>query len=47
VFGDIRQYLAAGNALRDLVHESNKADHTWFVDDLHALDDRLRAAQPA
>ncbi|MEV0397853.1 DUF4180 domain-containing protein [Polymorphospora rubra] len=44
VVGDISQHLAASAALRALVHESNRADHVWFVPDLDALDARLRAA---
>ncbi len=42
VVGDISAHLARSAALRALVHESNRADHVWFVDDLDALDDRLR-----
>ncbi|MGC9667843.1 DUF4180 domain-containing protein [Planosporangium sp. 12N6] len=42
VVGDISRHLAASPALRALVHESNHADHVWFVPDLDALDDRLR-----
>ncbi|WP_190817142.1 DUF4180 domain-containing protein [Saccharopolyspora pogona] len=44
VVGDISRRLAASSALRALVHESNKADHVWFVPDLDALDARLRDA---
>ncbi|PKW15371.1 DUF4180 domain-containing protein [Saccharopolyspora spinosa] len=44
VVGDISRHLAASSALRALVHESNKADHVWFVPDLDALDARLRDA---
>ncbi|AVT35839.1 DUF4180 domain-containing protein [Plantactinospora sp. BB1] len=43
VVGDISGHLAASSALRALVQESNRADHIWFVPDLDALDDRLRA----
>lgn len=43
VVGDISRHLAASSALRALVHESNGADHVWFVADLEALDARLRA----
>ncbi|GAA3739946.1 hypothetical protein HDA32_002703 [Spinactinospora alkalitolerans] len=43
VVGDISRHLAASSALRALVHESNRADHVWFVPDLDALDARLRA----
>ncbi|WP_422769792.1 DUF4180 domain-containing protein [Plantactinospora sp. WMMC1484] len=44
VVGDISRHLAASTALRALVHESNRAGHVWFVDDLDALEIRLRAA---
>ncbi|WP_431975793.1 DUF4180 domain-containing protein [Micromonospora haikouensis] len=43
VVGDISERLAASPALRALVHESNRADHVWFLPDLDALDARLRA----
>ncbi|GAA3758613.1 DUF4180 domain-containing protein [Plantactinospora mayteni] len=43
VVGDISAHLATSSALRALVEESNRADHVWFVPDLDALDDRLRA----
>jgi hypothetical protein len=42
VIGDISRHLAASSALRALVHESNRADHVWFVPDLDTLDARLR-----
>lgn len=41
VVGDISAYVAASTALRDLVSESNRGRHVWFVADLDALDDRL------
>ncbi|MDG4819934.1 DUF4180 domain-containing protein [Micromonospora sp. WMMD956] len=44
VIGDISERLARSPALRALVHESNRADHVWFLPDLDALDARLRAA---
>ncbi|MFF5052132.1 DUF4180 domain-containing protein [Micromonospora sp. NPDC000663] len=44
VVGDISAQLSESSALRALVHESNRAGHVWFVSDLDALDDRLRAA---
>lgn len=43
VIGDISRHLAASSALRAFVHESNQADHVWFLPDLDALDARLRA----
>lgn len=42
IVGDISRHVAASSALRALVHESNRADHVWFVPDLDALDARLR-----
>jgi hypothetical protein len=47
VIGDISRHLAASSALRALVHESNGADHVWFVPDLDALDARLRERVPS
>ncbi|MEV4820545.1 DUF4180 domain-containing protein [Micromonospora sp. NPDC049275] len=44
VVGDISTQLAQSSALRALVHESNRGEHIWFVPDLDALDERLRAA---
>ncbi|MEU6744096.1 DUF4180 domain-containing protein [Streptosporangium sandarakinum] len=44
VVGDISRYLAAGSALRALVHESNLGEHVWFLPDLDALDARLAVA---
>ncbi|MFG3552956.1 DUF4180 domain-containing protein [Micromonospora sp. NPDC047557] len=43
VVGDISTHLDGSSALRALVHESNQAGHIWFVPDLDALDERLRA----
>ncbi|MEV0328698.1 DUF4180 domain-containing protein [Micromonospora echinospora] len=43
VLGDMSRHLAASSALRALVHESNRADHVWFLPDFEALDARLRA----
>lgn len=43
VLGDISRHLATSSALRALVHESNRADHVWFLPDIEALDARLRA----
>ncbi|MFY1619552.1 DUF4180 domain-containing protein [Micromonospora sp. WMMD736] len=44
VVGDISAQLAGSSALRALVHESNRGEQIWFVPDLDALDERLRAA---
>ncbi|MEU4547990.1 DUF4180 domain-containing protein [Nonomuraea dietziae] len=41
VIGDISRHLQASSALRAFVHESNQADHVWFLPDLDALDARL------
>ncbi|WP_433537214.1 DUF4180 domain-containing protein [Micromonospora sp. CA-249363] len=43
VVGDISPQLAESSALRALVHESNRGEQIWFVPDLDALDERLRA----
>ncbi|MFI1196305.1 DUF4180 domain-containing protein [Micromonospora sp. NPDC020750] len=43
VLGDISRHLAASSALRALVHESNRAEHVWFLPDLDALEARLTA----
>ncbi|WP_157254107.1 DUF4180 domain-containing protein [Nonomuraea typhae] len=44
VVGDIERHLEGSSALRALVEESNRGGQVWFVPDLRALDDRLRAA---
>ncbi|WP_422741702.1 DUF4180 domain-containing protein [Micromonospora sp. WMMD754] len=44
VVGDISAHLARSGALRALVAESNRHDQVWFLPDLDALDERLRAA---
>jgi hypothetical protein len=41
VVGDISAHVAASTALRDLVYESNKGNHIWFVADLDELDTHL------
>jgi hypothetical protein len=41
VVGDISANVAASTALRDLVTESNRGRHVWFVDDLDELDTHL------
>ncbi len=41
VVGDISAHVAASTALRDLVHESNRGRHIWFVADLDELDTHL------
>jgi hypothetical protein len=41
VVGDISAQVAASEALRDLVRESNRGHQLWFVADLDELDTRL------
>jgi Domain of unknown function (DUF4180) len=43
VVGDISARTGASEALRDLVRESNRGDHIWFVADLDELDARFAA----
>ncbi len=43
IVGDISPYLEVSSALRDLVYESNRGQHVWFVADLDDLDTRLSA----
>lgn len=38
VVGDISAQVAASSALRDLVYESNRGRHVWFVAGLDELD---------
>jgi hypothetical protein len=41
IVGDISAYVAESTALRDLVTESNRGRHIWFVADLDELDAHL------
>jgi Domain of unknown function (DUF4180) len=41
VVGDIAERVEASTALRDLVRESNRGRHIWFVTDLDQLDTHL------
>jgi uncharacterized protein DUF4180 len=41
IVGDISPSVAASTALRDLVIESNRGRHIWFVADLDELDTHL------
>jgi len=41
VLGEIDDYLAGSEALRDFVWESNRGDHVWFLADREALEARL------
>lgn len=43
VVGDIDDHLAASEAFRDWVRESNRGRQTWFVDSAADLDSRLAA----
>ena len=44
IVGDISAEVAASNALRDFVRESNRGRHVWFADDEAAFRKRLEAA---
>jgi len=46
IVGDISAYLAASEALRDFVRESNRGPHVWFVADQDELARRLAASPP-
>ena len=39
--GDVSEAVAASNALRDFVRESNRGRHVWFVADLAELETKL------
>ena len=39
--GDISEAMAASNALRDFVRESNRGRHVWFVADMAELEAKL------
>lgn len=41
VVGDVTAAVAASDALRDFVRESDRGRHVWFVADLDALASRL------
>jgi hypothetical protein len=41
ILGDISAHLAASNALRDFVRESNRGTSVWFLADLAALELKL------
>ena len=41
VLGDISSYVAASNALRDFVRESNRGAHLWFLASSEELAERL------
>jgi hypothetical protein len=41
ILGDISDHVAASDALRDFVWESNRGEQVWFLADEAALDERL------
>lgn len=45
LLGDVRAHVEASTAFRDVVRESNRGRHVWFVADLAELDTRLAAAR--
>jgi hypothetical protein len=42
--GDVADAVAASDALRDFIRESNRGRHVWFVPDLAALEVKIAAA---
>ncbi|MBT2468273.1 DUF4180 domain-containing protein [Streptomyces sp. ISL-66] len=46
VLGDITHHLRASSALPDLVRESNRGRHIWFLPDLDSLATRLAPEVP-
>jgi len=46
IIGDISEHLAASEALRDFVWESNRGDHVWFVANEDDLTAKLAARNP-
>ncbi|MES9524550.1 DUF4180 domain-containing protein [Streptomyces capoamus] len=42
VLGDMADHVAASDALRDFVYESNRGNQLWFLADEEELDGRLR-----
>ena len=41
IVGDISEYVAASDALRDFIWESNRGEHVWFLPDAAALEAKL------
>lgn len=41
ILGAIAEYVAAKDAFRDFVWESNRGEHVWFLADEHALSEKL------
>jgi hypothetical protein len=46
IVGDVSQAVAASDALRDFIRESNRGRHVWFVEDMAALEARSSAPAP-
>ncbi|HEV2532054.1 DUF4180 domain-containing protein [Phenylobacterium sp.] len=44
ILGDIREAVAASDALRDFVRESNRGNTVWFLSDIATLEAKLAAA---
>lgn len=44
ILGDVTEAVAASDALRDFVRESNRGKMVWFVPDLAGLEAKLAAA---
>ncbi|MFJ5262276.1 DUF4180 domain-containing protein [Streptomyces sp. NPDC088387] len=45
VVGDVSHHVAASDALRDLLRETNTGGHIWFLTDFDALAARLAPAR--
>ena len=43
ILGDIERHLAASQALRDFVYETNRGHQVWFVADRAQLESRLQS----
>jgi hypothetical protein len=46
VLGDLSRHTAGSSAVRDLVRESNRGRHHWFLPDLDELEARLSRLYP-
>lgn len=42
IVGDLSDFLAGSEALRDFVRESNRGENIWFVVDVNELEKRLQ-----
>ena len=47
ILGDVSEAVAASDALRDFVRESNRGRHVWFAQDLAELKGRLNRGPSA